>query len=206
MMKFSERYGHNPVRSALQISDIDETLRNRLWNVVCDTFFNSAPKTENARKGNYLPYLPNEYQLFRDLAHNFFKETTDTVGVWYTTALARVKAYFFGSPWYGVYDLIDFLADAIPNASERGQFIESVNQLLKDEMAGYRFVSERIVQITSEEEIAAIEQAMGLPDTLSPNICDRRSACWPIRKSPTTEIQSKSLFPQSSLSPRLSQV
>jgi hypothetical protein len=35
-------------------------------------------------------------------------------------------------------------------------------------MPGYRFVSGHIVQITSEEEIVAIEQALALPDSLKP--------------------------------------
>jgi hypothetical protein len=35
-------------------------------------------------------------------------------------------------------------------------------------MAGYRLVSGRIVEITSEEEIKAIEQALALPDSLKP--------------------------------------
>jgi hypothetical protein len=32
-MKFSERYGHVRVRSALQVNGIDDGLRNRLWNL-----------------------------------------------------------------------------------------------------------------------------------------------------------------------------
>jgi hypothetical protein len=35
-------------------------------------------------------------------------------------------------------------------------------------MASYRFVSEKIVQITSEEEIASIEKALALPGGLKP--------------------------------------
>lgn len=44
--------------------------------------------------------------------------------------------------------------------------MNSVNSILKDELSGYRFVSGRIVQITSDDEIAAIEQALSMPDSL----------------------------------------
>lgn len=166
-MKFSERYGHKPIRSVLQIADIDDALRNRLWNIVCDTFFEDAPKIGSVAP-RYLASDSSEYQLLLLLAHEFFKETTDTVSPFYATALARVRKYFFGGPWHGVYDLLEFLADAILNPPKKREFIESVNQILTEEMAGYRFVSARIVQITSEEEIVAIEQALTLPDSLKP--------------------------------------
>jgi hypothetical protein len=43
-----------------------------------------------------------------------------------------------------------------------------VNGILKEEMSGYRFVSGHIVEITSEQEIKTIEQALGLADSLKP--------------------------------------
>lgn len=39
-MKFSEREGYKPVRDALQVESIDNDLRNRLWNLMYDMFFN----------------------------------------------------------------------------------------------------------------------------------------------------------------------
>jgi AbiJ-like protein len=33
MAKFSERYGYASVRTVLQVDDIDDSLRNKLWNV-----------------------------------------------------------------------------------------------------------------------------------------------------------------------------
>jgi hypothetical protein len=166
-MKFSERYGYKPVRSVLQIADIDDALRNRLWNAVCQTFFEDAP-TVGSSAVRYLGADSSEYQLFLLLAHNFFKETTDSVSSFYTPALTRVREYFFGCLWHGVYDLIEFLAEAILNRSKKTEFIETINQILKEEMAGYRFVSDHIVQITSEEEIAEIEQSVNLSGPLKP--------------------------------------
>ena len=168
MGKFSERYGHVPVRSVLQIDVVDNGLRNRLWNLICTTFFPSAPDYSGGRD-DYLPFADNRevYQLFKNLWHNYLKQTADSVGTSYFEALTKLKNYFLDSQWYEVYDLLEFLADSsAPGVRER--FIDSVNPLLKEELSGYGFVSGRIVPITSEEEIAAIEQALALPDSLKP--------------------------------------
>jgi len=166
MVKFSERYGHVPVRSALQIDGIDDGLRNRLWNLICITFFPSIPDFRGIAD-DYLEMHKGAELVFEDLWHDYFKWTIDSIGTSYIAALSKLKEYFFGCKWYEVYDLLEFLAGS--DRTVVGQaFMDSVNSILKEEQSGYRFVSGRIVQITSEEEIAAIEQALALPDSLKP--------------------------------------
>jgi len=165
-MKFSERYGHVPVRSALQIDEIDNGLRNRLWNLICIKFFYNAPHVRGVT-ADYLPIQQEALGTFKDLWHNYFKKPTDTIDNSYTETLNILKEYILKCRWYEVYDLLEFLAEPFPLFSQPS-FIDSVNTILKEEMSGYRFVSERIVQITSEEEIVAIEQALALPDSLKP--------------------------------------
>jgi AbiJ N-terminal domain 4 len=169
MAKFSERYGHVPVRSVLQTGSVDDGLRNRLWNLICTTFFASAPDYSGGRD-DYLPFADNRdvYHVFKNVWHNYFKQTTDSIGTSYFEALRKLKNYFLDSQWYEVYDVLEFLADSSAHPGLGERFIDSVNPLLKEELSGYRFVSGRIVPITSEEEIAAIEQALALPDSLKP--------------------------------------
>src|SRR6267143_751655 len=168
MMKFSQRYGHVPVRSVLQIDGIDDGLRNRLWNLICTRFFIGAPHFRGANN-DFLQQPLNQEALstFKDLWHNYFKETTDSIGTSYTDALNKLKQFILKCNWFEVYDLLEFLANSRPQFW-RQSFIDSVNAILKEELSGYRFVSDRIVQITSEEEIVAIEQALALPDSLKP--------------------------------------
>ena len=109
-MKFSERYGYVPVRSVLQTSDVDANLRNRLWNLICNAFFHSAPSFRNI-PANCLPNQLEEYRLFKDLWHNYFKKTTDTISQSYLDAMNVVKSYFLACQWFEVYDLLEFLAD-----------------------------------------------------------------------------------------------
>src|SRR6266853_4940704 len=150
-MKFSERYGHVPVRSALQTGAIDGGLRNRLWNLVLATFFHTAPAFRGA-PGDFLPSKGDAHQFFKDVWNNYLKQTVDGIGNSYFDAVKNLKGYFTGCLWYEVYDFIEFLADG-PYTKN---FVDSVNAILKEEASGYRFVSGRLVQITSEEEIAAI--------------------------------------------------
>jgi len=164
MMRFSERYGHTPVRSALQVDDVDDGLRNRLWNLVRTQFFSSAPPFAHIPT-NSLSTQRHVQEIFENLWHNYFKQPTDIIGNSYLDALASLKSYFMDCKWYRVYDLLEFFANNVAS-SFRVQFVNTMNAILKQEMSGYRFVSGQIVQITSEEEIAAIEQATSLGDSL----------------------------------------
>jgi hypothetical protein len=166
-MKFSERYGHVPVRSVLQIDDVDEALRNRLWNFICSQFFPTVPPFKGVST-DFLPSQSDALQIFRNLWHNYFKLRTDSIGTSYFDAVGKLREHFFGCVWYEVYDLLEFLADsvAVPVQGRKLQFIDPVNEILKAEVAGYRFVSGHIIQITSEEEIAEIERAIAVPDSL----------------------------------------
>jgi hypothetical protein len=164
-MKFSERYGHVPVRSVLQTDNIDDGLRNKLWNVISTTLYIPDETTTNVW-GDYLPRYDPIHDRFINLWHSYFKMATDTIGTSYYEALKKFRGYFFKLEWHSVYDLAEFLAESPLNANAKARFIAAVNAVLKDETAAYRFVSGRIVQITSAEEIATIEQALALPDPL----------------------------------------
>jgi AbiJ N-terminal domain 4 len=163
MAKFSERYGHVPVRSVLQVDDIDPSLRNRLWNITRTAFFYDAPTFKGAAM-DILSSHNRPHDLFADIWHNFFKEPVDTVGISYFNALNNVRKHFMECHWYEVYDFLEFLSDPPPNNT----FFNMINEVLKEEMSGYRFVSGRIAKITSEQEIAAIEEALSVPDSLKP--------------------------------------
>src|SRR6266404_1152539 len=164
-MKFSEKYGFTPVRSVLQTNSMDVGLRNRLWNLICITYFPTVPKV---RYRDGLSDYPDEETTFYALWHNHFKKATDSIELSYIDALQALRDVFFKSKWFEVYDLIQFLAEFNPMPQVRDEFIEGANDILKEELWGYQFVSDQIVQITSEEEVAEIEQALSVPDSLKP--------------------------------------
>jgi hypothetical protein len=167
-MKFSERYGYTPVRAVLQTDGMDDGLRNRLWNIVASTYFPDQPRHATFSGIDYLPGQPKVLTVLQVVWHHHFKRPLDTIGDSYTHALGDFRGDFFGRTWYEVYDLIQFLAEFNPVPNVRDEFIEATNDVLKQELSGFRFVSDQIIQITSEEEISTIEQALAVPDSLKP--------------------------------------
>jgi hypothetical protein len=165
-MKFSEKYGFTPVRSVLQTNSMDDGLRNRLWNLLCGTYFATSPKFQG--NADYLPNRPDVERTFHEIWHHHFKKTTDSIGLSYIEALADLRELFFKVKWYEVYDLVQFLAEFDPMPQIRVEFIDGANDILNEELSGYRFISGQIVQITSEEEVAEIERALSVPDSLKP--------------------------------------
>src|SRR5205823_3273648 len=69
-----------------------------------------------------------------------------------------VRKWFYKAVWFDVYDFIEFLS-VVDNQVKNVGFTANCNSALEHEVAGYRIVNERVVQITSEEEVDEIEEA-----------------------------------------------
>lgn len=70
-----------------------------------------------------------------------------------------LKDWFFKCQWYEKYDFLECLSKIDIDHFKLG-FTEECNESLKIEMSAYRLVDGFIVQITSEEEIVEIEEAL----------------------------------------------
>lgn len=159
-MRFSQKIGKTEIRKNIQLESIDSKLENRLWNCVMDDFFHEVKNTRFYSAKNELP----EVCLY--IWREFFGLRTDEIpsfnngGVYVNGVFDFIKEWFFNrSEWYEKYDFIEFLAKIDSRALQIG-FTDKCNKALKKEMAGYRIVDECIAQITSEEEIIEIEQAV----------------------------------------------
>jgi hypothetical protein len=128
--------------------------------------------------------------LFELMWFDFFKKPLDTLPkTWRqnphtgTSIEAIVRKYFFTCEWYEVYDFVEFVANNYPATSNyctdkrrNENFMGAANSILEKEMSAYRFVSGQIVQITSEEEIGTIEEAIETTETWVPVIHHLKSA------------------------------
>jgi lipid II:glycine glycyltransferase (peptidoglycan interpeptide bridge formation enzyme) len=110
--------------------------------------------------------------LWRD----YFKKAVDTIPELCSEAIAYLRKYFFSCKWYEVYDFLQFLANYYPDEEENKNFKEFCNSMLKRELSGYRFVGDVIAPITSEQEIAEIEEALTSKDALQPITIHLQSA------------------------------
>jgi hypothetical protein len=77
-------------------------------------------------------------------------------------AYERLKNEFKNLKWYEMYDFLEFIRKQILNGRgiDTAGFAKECNQVLEEEMSGYRFVGNEIVQIVDDQEIAAVEEAL----------------------------------------------
>ena len=158
MKSFSQRKGLRPVKSVMQVESMDDELRNSLWNALTVYYWDRVDTTPLDR------YVAYEWKgFFQQLWFSYFKEPVDILKRTWNIIFGRIKSYFFSCEWYQVYDFIEFIANTYGNHSVNEKFMNLCNSVLERELSAYRFVGGKITQITSEEEIAEIEEALEVP-------------------------------------------
>lgn len=71
-----------------------------------------------------------------------------------------MEALFFKEwKWYEIYDFIEFCVDRFP-FNNKDVFVQMLDNSLTEGNSAYRIISEKITEITSEQEIQSIEEAV----------------------------------------------
>ena len=161
MRLFSQRKGIKPVRSVMQLDSMDSELRNRLWNALTIHYWDQVKKAR-------ISYYENIDTLFKRLWHNYFKKPLDTLDYYWSDTYKEIREYFLNCAWYEVYDFIEFIANNYPDDYIKTNpiFMDFCNSVLECELSAYRFVGGKITQITSEEEVSEIEEALEISKPL----------------------------------------
>lgn len=160
MKRFSERHGVKPIKQAIQIDGMDHDLRNGLWNAVALHFFDPI----GARIGSGGVTFSRDQAFLRAIWSDFFKYPLDSLPSYWTDIRHLLRTEFYKFAWYEVYDFLEFVL--LLDQNER--FIEYSNRILEREVSGYRFLDGLITPITSEAEVAAIEEAANLEGKFGP--------------------------------------
>ena len=144
MTSFSDRHGLS--RTALQTDSMDNELRTGLWNAFYRFYANEI---------RYVFYDRNFGFFIEGLWADVLKRPLNDIIVRYPERfLNEVYDWIhLRAPWNRVYDLIEFLPSNYPLEPLTSNFRAEVNRVLERECAGYRFVSDKLVRITAEEEI-----------------------------------------------------
>lgn len=162
-LSFSQRMGMKPIRETLQIENIDEPLRNRLWSVLRDDFFDIVATT--TRRGDH--YVKGDFFYVSEyLWIEFFAEPSDTNPTRIyndptkgkNAFLDHLRRWYFSATWHEIYSIIEKIA-CIEGRLVKN-FIKECNAALEQEMSGYRIVNTLVTPITSEAEIKEIEEAI----------------------------------------------
>src|ERR1700730_357857 len=162
-MKFSEREGITPARTAFQIASVDTPLRNSLWNVL--QIYIIDPMLDGVYRDHWI-FLNllwvDHYQRRRDQAPDHERGYFE-----------YVEEQIFEGKWYEIYDFIQFCLYHFPEPQYVGDstelltrkyFCAACNKWLQREMSAWRIVGNRLTRLTSPAEIEAVEAAQMLGD------------------------------------------
>lgn len=178
MKLFSQRKGLTKVKTEFQVESMDDELRNRLWNML-DAYY-----WENAGL-DYLGRAVGTMHLFsKKIWNSYFKIPVDTLSEYWSHNRVSIRKYFFLCPWYNVYDFIEFVANEYAEDEVNNNFIKACNVVLESELSGYRFVGKQITLITSEGEIAEIQEALETPSETVNTHLENALRLMSDRKSP----------------------
>lgn len=159
-LRFSQRIGVSPVSNALQREGIDDRLRNQLWNVISMCVWDTYREpTQIPFERNDRVHRSNLDSLVNQIWHLHLARPLDTIPTYWQECRAEIRDYFFGATWYEVYDFLEFVANSGSTPIPRLLALTS-NKILESCDSAYRFVDNRIVEITSEVEIEEIETAL----------------------------------------------
>lgn len=157
-MRFSERHGYRSARSSIQTDEIDQALKNSIWNVFQSVIWDS----HRADGGYSWTSYSNLYELIRSFWREFFKVPVDQIPENIYKAIEVIRGFFFSCEWFEIYDLVEFTAGKL--GKSRSLFVQLCNEVLEREMSGYRLVDCTVVPITSADELGAIDNALNATD------------------------------------------
>lgn len=156
-MKFSQRIGKSPMKKLAQIDSIDNELRTSLWNAIVVNYINRSIDKR------YYGYSIDSsiYPFFVKCWENNLIEPVDEIPQYFSDTVKYLKKYFFNSKWYKSLELIE---DIVNYGSDevKYEYLKNCNDYLIRENSAYRFVGNKLSQITSQVEIDAVENAMSI--------------------------------------------
>jgi len=143
-----------------QIRQMNNQLRNALWNVIYDSFFHKSTY--------YSSWSGSEYRrLFEKVYDELFKLKIDDYEMNKQDVYELVRKRFFKFSWNQVYDFIELIA----KNQQYDKFKNNCNEVMEREYSGYRFVDNEIIQITNKEEMKEIETAINnSPDVVTTHL------------------------------------
>lgn len=150
-MLFSERYGYEP-KKPFQFESMDDKLKMAIHNVLV-----------RFEISNVLDVYPLYFIIWSEFylqdVNYYYK------GDYYIKNGCEER--YITLPWYKVYDFLEFYIyiidrkefDSLLNVKSKTELIKELNTVFEKYNSAYRFVDNKIIPITNQQEIDAIEEA-----------------------------------------------
>lgn len=151
MANFSERYGYEKPREVIIREQINEPIQNSIYNWITliynDNCYTSQFDQRNIERyvwANFLNQRIDKFNSRDDIIRSYILDDSNI--------------------WYKKLDLIELFYSLIRTASPRVNLhIDHLNAEFQRHNFAYRMVEGHVVEITSEEEIRSIEDALTIP-------------------------------------------
>lgn len=164
MALFSERYGFVKPREMLQIDDLDERTKNRIWNWVDENFIKIIP-LKHTIGGDYI-----DLDKAIVLKHIFCDVHGNTADNPILTTLSSVTAYFkllfYSKPFWEIFNFIELIVESWipfvdkPIGKELVKRMSDLNHVLEQEKVGWRLTNGLMTRFVEKAEIDAIEDSL----------------------------------------------
>ncbi|WP_445627867.1 AbiJ-NTD4 domain-containing protein [Nostoc sp. DSM 114167] len=150
---FSQRRGLKPISEIIQIDSMNDALRNSLWNVLSAQLFLGYSKSVFVTVTYYGKSIEKfiEYMWVK-----YFKFPLDNLPDSRISSVKVLFKYFQNCQWNEVYEFLEITI----NYFRYPKLVKDINSVLERELAGYRFVGGVFIDITNEQEIEMLEQAV----------------------------------------------
>ena len=155
-MLFSHRKGYKPVSNVIQRDEVSEELRNTLWNIL-DLF---VWQKKNFLSTSHMSQRTGMDAYSTILWLHYFKKPIDSRASSSYENLKVIRKYFFTCEWYEVYDFVEFTLSYVKD----DQLTEIVNNVLEQELYAYRYIDNIFTDITDEQEIKMLQEALNDKD------------------------------------------
>lgn len=157
-MSFSQRMGLKPVRELIQSDGMDYPLRSALWDAMHLNLWSEARNVvrHGQVKGSNIDLLVAQ------LWHRYFNIPMDRTPEYIGDVIEHVRKYYFGCDWNECYDFVEFCVIYAPTSMSE-TLVTFANGILEEHLSGYRIIDNQVTPITSADEIASIEGAIGNP-------------------------------------------
>jgi AbiJ N-terminal domain 4 len=155
---FSQRRGLKSVANTLQVEDMNVELRNSLWNVLQHEFLLAYG---NSYSWNVTRYYGSSVQdFFEWWWSDCLKLQIDQLTECKSRQVDYLRKIFEKGNWYEVLDCLELIV----NYFESPSMVENLNVVLERELSGFRFVGGVFIDITTEQEIEMLEEALSDPE------------------------------------------
>lgn len=189
-MKFSDRMGITKPKEIIQIKDMDESLRNGLWNCFLEHFAKQiVQRTITGYEG--IQWTNFGRNLYIKIYKNLLSKPIDEIGINPELEIAKLRKMFLLEwKYYEVYNFCEFLAKyGGLNSHEASQFTNECNNILRINLSGWTFIGNNLSSISSEEEVKSIEEAISSKGNLKESADHYKKALELFSKKPSPDYK-----------------